>query len=84
MRIIYCVWYGFFSTLRDVIVVKYFQFMKNNLHWYPSPCIKDDYKIGFWGNFGRMHGLLTSVAVDCIALNYLGKHKRKMAIRGIN
>jgi len=24
------------------------------------------------------------VAVDCIALNYLGKHKRKMAIRGIN
>ena len=26
----------------------------------------------------------TSVAVDCIALNYWGKHKRKMAIRGIN
>jgi len=24
------------------------------------------------------------VAVDCIALNYLGKHKRKMAIRVIN
>jgi len=24
------------------------------------------------------------VAVDCIALNYYGKHKRKMAIRGIN
>jgi len=24
------------------------------------------------------------VAVDCIALNYWGKHKRKMAIRGIN
>jgi len=28
--------------------------------------------------------LLVYVAVDCIALNYLGKHKRKMAIRGIN
>ena len=26
----------------------------------------------------------TCVAVDCIALNYWGKHKRKMAIRGIN
>jgi len=25
----------------------------------------------------------SSVAVDCIALNYSGKHKRKMAIRGI-
>ena len=25
-----------------------------------------------------------SVAVDCIALNYWGKYKRKMAIRGIN
>ena len=24
------------------------------------------------------------VAVDCIALNYWGKHKRKMLIRGIN
>ena len=27
---------------------------------------------------------LVGVAVDCIALNYWGKHKRKMAIRGIN
>ena len=27
--------------------------------------------------------LETSVAVDCIALNYWGKHKRKMVIRGI-
>jgi len=27
---------------------------------------------------------IDSVAVDCIALNYWGKHKRKMAIRGIN
>jgi len=26
--------------------------------------------------------LETSVAVDCIALNYWGKHKRKMVIRG--
>jgi len=26
---------------------------------------------------------LWHVAVDCIALNYLGMHKRKMAIRGI-
>jgi len=24
------------------------------------------------------------VAVDCIALNYLGKHKQDMTIRGIN
>jgi len=32
---------------------------------------------------GLDHGLGT-VAVDCIALNYLGKYKRKMAIRGIN
>jgi len=24
-----------------------------------------------------------SVAVDCIALNYLGKHKRKMVIRAL-
>jgi len=28
--------------------------------------------------------IVTCVAVDCIALNYWGKHKRKMAIRGIN
>jgi len=27
---------------------------------------------------------VADVAVDCIALNYCGKHKRKMAIRGIN
>jgi len=27
---------------------------------------------------------VTFVAVDCIALNHQGKHKRKMAIRGIN
>jgi len=26
----------------------------------------------------------TNVAVNCIALNYLGKHKQEMAIRGIN
>jgi len=26
----------------------------------------------------------SSAAVHCIALNYWGKHKRKMAIRGIN
>jgi len=26
----------------------------------------------------------TCVAVDCIALNYWGKHKRKMVVRGIN
>jgi len=36
--------------------------MKNNLHWYPSPCIKNDYKIGLLGNFGRMYGLLASEA----------------------
>jgi len=29
-----------------------FQFMKNSLHWYPSPCIKNDYKIGLWGTLG--------------------------------
>jgi len=27
---------------------------------------------------------VASVAVDCIALNYWSKHKRRMAIRGIN
>jgi len=27
--------------------------------------------------------LLARVAVDCIALNYQGKHKRKMAIRAL-
>jgi len=27
---------------------------------------------------------LGCVAVDCIALNYWGKHKRKMVVRGIN
>ena len=27
---------------------------------------------------------ILNVAVDCIALNYWGKHNRKMAIRGIN
>jgi len=27
---------------------------------------------------------LALVAIDCIAVNYRGKHKRKMAIRGIN
>jgi len=28
--------------------------------------------------------MLLLVAVDCIALNYWGKHKRNIAIRGIN
>ena len=32
----------------------------------------------------RLHIGLISVAVDCIALNYWGKHKRKMVIRGTN
>jgi len=36
--------------------------MKNSLHWYPSPCIKNVYKIGFLGNFGWMYGLLTGKA----------------------
>jgi len=36
--------------------------VKNSLHWYPSPCIKDDYKSGLLGNFGRMYGLLTNEA----------------------
>jgi len=27
---------------------------------------------------------IPTFAVDCIALNYLGKHKQEMAIRGIN
>jgi len=60
-RIMYCVRYVF-SAFCDVIVAKCFQFMQNSLHWYPSPCIKNDYKIGILGNFGRMHGLLTSEA----------------------
>jgi len=33
---------------------------------------------------GKYSLLLCCVAVDCIALNYWGKLKRKMAIRGIN
>jgi len=36
--------------------------MKSSWHWYPSPCLKKDYKIGLLGNFGRMYGLLTSEA----------------------
>jgi len=60
MRVIYCVWYDF-STFCDVIVVKYFYFMKNSLHWYPSPCIKNDYKIGLLGNFRRMYDLVYCV-----------------------
>jgi len=31
-----------------------------NLHWYPSPCIKNNYKIELLGNFRPMHGLLSS------------------------
>jgi len=27
--------------------------MKNSLHWYPSPRIANDYKIGLWGTLGR-------------------------------
>ena len=64
MRIIYCVWYVF-STFCDVIVVKYFQFMKNSLYWYPSPL--SHYKIGSLGNFGRMYGLLTGEVCFCRA-----------------
>jgi len=26
--------------------------MKNSLHWYPSPCIKNDDKTGLFGNLG--------------------------------
>jgi len=36
--------------------------MKNSLHWHPSPCLKNDYKIGLLGNFGRMYGLLANEA----------------------
>jgi len=36
--------------------------MKNSLLWYPNPSIKNDYKIGLLGNFGRMYSLLTSEA----------------------
>jgi len=32
MRHTYCIWYVF-SAFCDVIVVKYFWFMKNSLHW---------------------------------------------------
>jgi len=38
---------------------------------------------GLWP-FSQVPYRAPSVAVDCIALNYWGKHKRKMAIRGIN
>jgi len=31
-----------------------------------------------------MNNFMRLVAVDCIALNYRGKHKRKTAIRDIN
>jgi len=26
------------------------------LHWHPNPCIKNNYKIGFWRIFGQFHG----------------------------
>jgi len=42
--------------------------------------IIDTWVIKSW-NLGAV---LDTVAVDCIALKYSGKHKRKMAIRGIN
>jgi len=35
------------------------------------------------GSAGKFY-FLSLVAADCIALNYLGKHKQEMAIRGIN
>jgi len=35
-----------------------------------------------WSGAVETSHTITAVAVDCIALNYLGKHKRK--IRGIN
>jgi len=43
--------------------------MKNSLYWYPSPCIKKNYKIGLLGNFGRMYSLFASEACffSCIA-----------------
>ena len=31
----------------------------------------------------RLIRFFSAVAVDCIALNYLGKHKQKMVVRGI-
>ena len=37
--------------------------------------------MGYVSHFCKDH---PTVAVDCIALNYLGKHKQEMAIRGIN
>ena len=61
-----CALYIAFGTF--FLVVKYFEFMKNSSHWYPSPCLKNDYKIGLLGNFGRIYGLLTSEAFfSCIA-----------------
>jgi len=32
----------------------------------------------------QLQASLEHVAVDCIALNYLGKHRQEMAVRGIN
>jgi len=49
--------------------------MKNCLHWYPSPCIKD-YKTGLLGNFGRMYGLLTSEACFFLVLRHTSTDDR--------
>jgi len=38
---------------------------------------------GLWP-FSQVPYRAPFVAVDCIVLNYLGKHKQEMAIRGIN
>ena len=54
--------------------------MKNSLHWYPSPCIKNNSKIGLLGNFGRMYGLLSGEVcffVYCVIQNTVDRAPRR-------
>jgi len=62
MRSINCVWQVVSTSvtwqLQNLCTLN-FQFIKNNLDWCQSPYIKNNYKIGLWGNFGKIHGLLS-------------------------
>jgi len=57
----------FYILWRDSWVI--FLFMKNSLHWYPSTCIKNDYKIGLleerWADV--WFALQWSLFFSCIA-----------------
>jgi len=71
------------------LLLRYFQGRQNGCNVLLKLAIKHNFENFGGGQFPGCQPIgcgpaWTRAADDCIALNYWGKHKRKMAIRGIN